>query len=167
MRSNGPATFFTTLVVALLVLLTEAIPHEASAAPPRAFPKKIIIAMPTEPDTLDLNSSKMDGASAPIAENITERLVAVTPDGKLVPGLAVSWKRSPDEKEIDFVLRKGVKFHNGDSFTAKDVQFSHEKRAQELDDLRAYHAVLGELHCCRRLPCQVQIQGSGCDCSSR
>ena len=69
----------------------------------------------------------MDGASAPIAENIAERLIGLTTDGKFIPGLATSWKISPDGKEIDFFLRKGVKFHNGDPFTAKDVQFSHER----------------------------------------
>jgi peptide/nickel transport system substrate-binding protein len=89
--------------------------------------KKIIIATPSEPDTLDLNSTKMDGIVAPIAENMTERLIGITPEGKMVAGLATSWKVSSDGKEIDFILRKGVKFHSGDAFTAKDVQFSHDR----------------------------------------
>ena len=89
--------------------------------------KKIVVAVTTEPDTLDLNATKMDGVVVPVMENITERLVGIGTDGKLIPGLATSWKVSADGKEIVFNLRKGVKFHNGDLFTAKDVQFSHER----------------------------------------
>jgi peptide/nickel transport system substrate-binding protein len=42
------------------------------------------------------------------------------------PALTTSWKVSEDGKQIDFELRKGVKFHNGDPFTAEDVKFSYE-----------------------------------------
>jgi peptide/nickel transport system substrate-binding protein len=42
------------------------------------------------------------------------------------PALATSWKISDDGKQMDFELRKGVKFHNGDPFTAEDVKFSYE-----------------------------------------
>ncbi|HEX2966373.1 MAG TPA: ABC transporter substrate-binding protein [Syntrophorhabdaceae bacterium] len=88
--------------------------------------KRVIIAVPSEPDTLDLSNSKIGTAEA-IGANITERLINITPDGKLVPGLAQSWKVSTDGKDIDYFLRKGVVFHSGDPFTAKDVQFSHER----------------------------------------
>jgi peptide/nickel transport system substrate-binding protein len=43
-----------------------------------------------------------------------------------VPALATSWKISEDGKTVDFELRKGVKFHNGDPFTAEDVKFSYD-----------------------------------------
>ena len=41
----------------------------------------------------------------------------------LVPGLAESWSRV-DDRTIDFKLREGVKFHNGDELTSDDVAFS-------------------------------------------
>jgi peptide/nickel transport system substrate-binding protein len=103
----------------------------ALAATPGAITKRVIIVVPTEPDTLDLNSTKMNPVSAPVAENITERLMGLTTDGKLIPGLATSWKISPDGKEVEFTLRKGVTFHNGDLFTARDIQFSHERGLQK------------------------------------
>lgn len=42
---------------------------------------------------------------------------------ELVPGLAESWTRV-DDRTIDFKLREGVKFHNGDELTSDDVAFS-------------------------------------------
>ncbi|MFC1909459.1 ABC transporter substrate-binding protein [Chloroflexota bacterium] len=41
--------------------------------------------------------------------------------------LAESWSLSPDALDYKFKLRKGVKFHNGDTLTAKDVKFSFER----------------------------------------
>jgi peptide/nickel transport system substrate-binding protein len=42
---------------------------------------------------------------------------------KFLPGLATSWKRI-DATTMEFELRKGVKFHNGEEFTADDVLFT-------------------------------------------
>ena len=57
---------------------------------------------------------------------IYDGLLNLGPDGKY-PALATGWKISADGKQIDFDLRKGVKFHNGDPFTAEDVKFTYEK----------------------------------------
>ena len=46
------------------------------------------------------------------------------PEGTYAPCLAQSWNISPDAKVYEFKLRKGVKFHNGDTVTAEDVVFS-------------------------------------------
>src|SRR5207247_8633525 len=43
-------------------------------------------------------------------------------DGKIVVGIAESWK--VEGTTITFNIRKGVKFHNGDALTAGDVKFS-------------------------------------------
>jgi peptide/nickel transport system substrate-binding protein len=45
-------------------------------------------------------------------------------EGLYTPSLAESWTISPDARVYEFKLRKGVKFHNGDSLTAEDVVFS-------------------------------------------
>ncbi len=47
------------------------------------------------------------------------------------PALATSWTISPDGKQIDFQLRAGVKFHNGDPFTAEDVKFTYDSILKE------------------------------------
>jgi len=49
------------------------------------------------------------------------------PGKNMAPGLAESWTVSPDGLVYDFVLRKNVRFHNGDPVTAEDVKFSFER----------------------------------------
>jgi peptide/nickel transport system substrate-binding protein len=57
---------------------------------------------------------------------IFDGLLNLGPNGK-GPGLAESWTVSADGKQMDFKLRKGVKFHNGDAMTAEDVKFTYER----------------------------------------
>lgn len=48
----------------------------------------------------------------------------------VVPQLAESWQ-AVDQTTWEFKLRKGVKFHNGDDFTAKDVKFTLDRVTKE------------------------------------
>jgi peptide/nickel transport system substrate-binding protein len=72
------------------------------------------------------------------------------PENSMTPGLAESWKVSPDFRVYDFVLRKNVKFHNGDTMTAEDVKFSFERyrgtAAKALKDRVAAIETPGPLH---------------------
>jgi len=56
-----------------------------------------------------------------------DALVKPMPGGDNTPSLAESWTASKDGLTYEFVLRKGVKFHNGDPVTAEDVKFSFER----------------------------------------
>src|SRR5215470_7955926 len=58
---------------------------------------------------------------------IHDALVKPMPAGDSTPSLAESWTMSKDGLTYEFVLRKGVKFHNGDPLTAEDVKFSFER----------------------------------------
>ena len=51
-------------------------------------------------------------------------LTDMTPELKVIPGLAESWEPNEDATEWVFKLRKGVEFHNGKSLHAKDVVWS-------------------------------------------
>jgi peptide/nickel transport system substrate-binding protein len=58
---------------------------------------------------------------------IHDALVKPMPAGANTPSLAESWSASKDGLTYEFVLRKGVKFHNGEPVTAEDVKFSFER----------------------------------------
>jgi peptide/nickel transport system substrate-binding protein len=50
-----------------------------------------------------------------------------SPGQPMAPGLAESWSVSPDGLVYEFILRRGVRFHNGDTVSAEDVKFSFER----------------------------------------
>src|SRR5262245_32142602 len=56
-----------------------------------------------------------------------DALVKPMPGNPFAPSLAESWTMSKDGLTYEFVLRKGVRFHNGDPVTAEDVKFSFER----------------------------------------
>ena len=64
-------------------------------------------------------------AMLPVYEDLFSR----GKDGKLIPILGQSMKSSPDKKTWTVTLRKGIRFSNGESFTA-DAYVVHFKRYQ-------------------------------------
>ncbi len=56
-----------------------------------------------------------------------DALAKPMPGKSISPSLAESWTASPDGLVYEFVLRKGVRFHNGDPVTAEDVKYSFER----------------------------------------
>jgi peptide/nickel transport system substrate-binding protein len=58
-----------------------------------------------------------------LAEHLFDGLTGTDSRARLVPRLAESW-RAIDGTTWEFRLRQGVKFHNGNDFTAEDVAFT-------------------------------------------
>ncbi len=79
----------------------------------------------SEPTTLD--PAKWHGGSDSILGDLFSGLVKLNTDLQVIPDLAETWMVSPDGKVYTFVLRQGVTFHSGKSFTANDVKYSWER----------------------------------------
>ena len=62
-----------------------------------------------------------EGGSLAFAGIPAEYLTFTNPRGQVVPWLATSWKANADATVWTFQIRKGVKFHNGKTLTARDV----------------------------------------------
>src|SRR5207247_4981489 len=58
-----------------------------------------------------------------VSFNLFDNLTSRRPDGKLHAALATEWKLH-GQTEWTFKIRPGVKWHNGDPFTAADAAFS-------------------------------------------
>jgi len=56
-----------------------------------------------------------------------DALVKPMPGNPMAPSLAESWTMSDDQRVYEFKLREGLKFHNGDPFTAEDVRFTFQR----------------------------------------
>lgn len=65
-------------------------------------------------------------ASAAITLITFNGLVRVNSKGEIEPDLAESWDVSDDGLVYTFYLRKGIKFHDGKSCTARDVKFTYD-----------------------------------------
>ena len=61
--------------------------------------------------------------------NVFEGLVKPTSNGDLIPAVASNYTVSEDHLTYTFILREGVKFHNGDAVTAEDVVYSLKRVA--------------------------------------
>lgn len=76
----------------------------------------------TEIETLDPYATAK-GTVQLVIRNVLENLVVRDASGAARPALATSWKQLNDTT-IEFTLRQGVTFHNGQPFDADDVVYS-------------------------------------------
>ena len=76
-----------------------------------------------------LDPAETSGLSTPFVflYALHDALIKPLPGNNMAPCLAESWKESPDGLVYEFKLREGLRFHNGDPFTAEDVKFSFER----------------------------------------
>lgn len=88
----------------------------------------LVAALKADIQTADVQKTSKDYE---VPFNIFDRLVDVEVDAdgnsKIVPSLAESWDISDDGLEYTFHLRQGVKFHNGNDFTAEDVAYTFHR----------------------------------------
>jgi peptide/nickel transport system substrate-binding protein len=110
--------FETIRALILAGLATLALGAAASA-------QNLTMAVGAPVTSLDPHFHQLSPNSA-VAGMVFDRLVNTDGQARPVPGLAESWQAiAPDLWE--FRLRRGVRFHNGQEFTAEDVAFTFER----------------------------------------
>lgn len=82
-------------------------------------------ALTGEPDSLDPAKSQIY-TGAQVYDNVFSKLVDLDENSKVYGVLATRW-RQPNATTWVFDLRSGVKFHNGEPFSATDVKYSFER----------------------------------------
>ncbi len=110
------------VALALAVLLTAA----QAAAQPQG---ELTYAMHVTLTPAWFDPAENTGIATPfmVQEALHDALAKPMPANPMAPSLAESWTESPDGLRYEFVLRRGLVFHNGDPVTADDVKFSFER----------------------------------------
>ncbi|KAB3538615.1 glutathione ABC transporter substrate-binding protein [Alkaliphilus pronyensis] len=84
--------------------------------------EELIVGQGADAVTLDPHSTN-DQPSSRVSKQIYETLVAQNENMEIEPSLAESWE-SIDDTTVEFKLKQGVKFHNGEELKASDVKFT-------------------------------------------
>jgi peptide/nickel transport system substrate-binding protein len=99
--------------------------------------RRFTVAVSQSPPVLDVSKA---GSSInllrPTLENVVETMVENDTNGQVRPGLC-DWTMSDDMRTIDYHVRPGVRFHNGDLVTAHDVAFSHQRMFKGLPSYKS------------------------------
>ncbi|MBQ7460043.1 MAG: ABC transporter substrate-binding protein [Oscillospiraceae bacterium] len=96
----------------------------ASCAGPKGGADEIVFGIAQDLDD-DLDPHKMISAGTKeIMFNVFEGLLKPTTEGELVPAVCESYSVSEDRLSYTFILREGVKFHNGAEVKSDDVVYS-------------------------------------------
>lgn len=119
MRSISFFVFSFLFVLALFLIILPKFSFSAD------YGDMIIDSLAGEPSIL-IPMLASDVPSHAVAGLIFNGLVKYDKDLRLIGDLAQSWQVSDDGLEITFYLRRGVKWHDGIEFTARDIMFGYE-----------------------------------------
>jgi len=120
-KARALRTRMRRLVVALAGVMLLVVVGTAPAAK-----DTLVIGMPTDVPIFDTH--KATGLhNGGILNQVSEPLVRLTPDGKVVPWLVESWQQSKDGKSWTLTTRKNVKFTDGTPFNAEALRFNLER----------------------------------------
>lgn len=104
--------------------------------------KDIVLAKEADATTIDPQMG-WDGNSLVVLRQMYNQLLKLNNNMELTADLAESWEYISDT-EVQFKLKKGVKFHNGEEMKASDVKFSIE-RAMNSPKVKSFTAHITEV----------------------
>ena len=119
------------IVIAGLVFLI-AKPKEVGEGPVASKEGKTLkLAMDADPVSLDPHV-QLSGGMLQYSHLVFDPLIRWTKDMQFEPRLAERWERI-DDNTVRFFLKKGVSFHSGNPFTARDVAWTVERLKKSQD----------------------------------
>ncbi len=122
--AGGPLTGCATTTRPAVAPATFAGPPTA----PPLDPQALVWAIPSRPATLDPARMRDDPAAAQVGAQIYDRLVHFRPGtAELAPGLAETWTSNPDGRVFTFLLREGLRFHDGTPLDAAAVVWNFQR----------------------------------------
>jgi peptide/nickel transport system substrate-binding protein len=117
---NGKRSLVAVLAIVLCTGLLADSPRAASAQARPEGEMRWALYVTLSPTWFD--PAEVIGVLTPfwVMYALHDAVVKPMPGNHLTPSLAESWTVSPDQRVYEFKLREGLKFHNGDPFTAEE-----------------------------------------------
>ncbi len=101
-------------------------PETVPAISPSEYGGRFVYPLRNEPTTLNFVTAA-DQTSDLVARLVGDGLVDRDVDLRIVPRLASSWEFTDGGRVLTFHLRSGVRFHDGQPCTSRDVQYTYER----------------------------------------
>ena len=114
---------FTAAVFIWLILFTD--PAAAETVDTGPGENRLVVCIASPVLSLDPTDYR-DRTTQMVLKTIFDSLTTRDAQMRVVPQLAESW-RILDDTTWEFKLKRGVRFHNGDAFTAEDVRFTLDR----------------------------------------
>jgi peptide/nickel transport system substrate-binding protein len=124
-KEGGEMKRFLPIILTGLIFLL--IPMIASAQQKPVYGGSLTIVQGVEPPGLDPTTATSAAIPRVVYSNVLEGLLKIDRKGRVVNALAQDYKFTRDGKTYTFLLKKGVKFHDGKAFDAEDVKFTLER----------------------------------------
>jgi peptide/nickel transport system substrate-binding protein len=127
----GVAFGINPLWIGAFLIVAVAIAADANAAAdlPResdvSGKRRLVVCIPSDVASLDPTNHR-SRITQMVLKHLFDGLTTRDGVNRLIPQLAVSWRLMNDTL-WQFNLRKGVRFHNGDAFSATDVKFTLDR----------------------------------------
>ena len=108
----------------MMAIIVTVVVVDAAGSPPPAGQLVLGLSFTIAPTYFDPSEATQVIASAFFLYALHDAMIKSLPGNPMAPALAESWAESPDGLVYEFILRRGLTFHNGDPFTAEDVHYS-------------------------------------------
>lgn len=118
----------------------------------------IVVGITQDFESLDPHKVNAAGTQE-VLFNIFEGVVKPDKDGNLIPAVASDYSISEDGMTYTFVLREGVKFHNGELVTAEDVVYSLKRCAGLLETVDPEVIVTSAFSCISDITASTDASG--------
>jgi len=134
MKSAGKFSLLAlTFIMSAMLLVGCGEGEKKQEAEKAATPEKVVLKVAMDADPVSLDPQvQLSGGMLQYSHMVFDSLVRYSKDMKFEPRLAEKWERI-DDNTMRFHLRKGVKFHSGNEFTAEDVVFSVDRLKKSED----------------------------------
>lgn len=102
--------------------------------------RQMVVAIPGLPDTGDCQNSTSGYVRLGLTQQVYDYLMRKDGNGNIIPNMVESYELAPDASSCTFVLKQGIKFHDGSELTAEDIAYTFERAKTCTGSIKTYCA---------------------------